>query len=304
MSKSNEKRRGRKRAAIDRPPKPYPDFPLCPANIGRWQKKIPRQAPVLRPLGQGRKRQDDAHRTGRLLAGRVGRVRANPRALYAGREPKVPGEGTRRAELCNIRRRKFVPCSTAPRVRRAAAHVPHGGRRNQGFPGHTARDGAQRREHRRRVSRARGRRPARGRGGARSGLVVRDRGRCRAKGAFSKIMTEQVDGKYTSRLVEQEGPEAWSGEVLREAGEGVSGPRSPLTRSGIGTKAINLRGRMPRRLRQDALPDSLTSSGKNSSSRRTKNPYNRLRDTTVHPAVKDASTSAEGTPSASQPRFW
>src|SRR5260370_18333137 len=26
--------------AIDKPPKPYPNFPLSPANCGSWQKKI------------------------------------------------------------------------------------------------------------------------------------------------------------------------------------------------------------------------------------------------------------------------
>ena len=35
----------------------------------------------------------------------------------------------------------------------------------------------------------------------------------------------------------------------------------------IGNKAINLRGRMPRLFRQDALPNSLTPNGKNSTSR-------------------------------------
>ena len=37
--------------------------------------------------------------------------------------------------------------------------------------------------------------------------------------------------------------------------------------SGIGTKAINLRGRMPRNLRQDVTPNSLMPTGKYSSSR-------------------------------------
>ena len=39
MAKSTRKRRSRK-AAIDRPPKPYDGFPLCAANCGQWQKKI------------------------------------------------------------------------------------------------------------------------------------------------------------------------------------------------------------------------------------------------------------------------
>lgn len=39
MPKSTRNRRPRK-STIDRPPKPLPDFPLCPANNGYWQKKI------------------------------------------------------------------------------------------------------------------------------------------------------------------------------------------------------------------------------------------------------------------------
>ena len=38
-SNSTRKKRQRK-SKIDRPPKPYPDFPLSPANCGSWQKKI------------------------------------------------------------------------------------------------------------------------------------------------------------------------------------------------------------------------------------------------------------------------
>jgi integrase len=38
-TKSNRKKRPRK-SSIDRPPKPYPEFPLCAANCGAWQKKI------------------------------------------------------------------------------------------------------------------------------------------------------------------------------------------------------------------------------------------------------------------------
>jgi hypothetical protein len=37
-SKCSSKPRRRK-SAIDRPSKPYPDFPLSAANCGQWQKK-------------------------------------------------------------------------------------------------------------------------------------------------------------------------------------------------------------------------------------------------------------------------
>lgn len=54
-----------------------------------------------------------------------------------------------------------------------------------------------------------------------------------------------------------------------EPGSRIARPCSLFDGSGIGTKAINFRGTMPRPLRQDVLHHPLIPSGKNSSSRRT-----------------------------------
>ena len=101
MSKSNRKRRTRKAAAIDRPPKPYPDFPLGPANCGAWQKKIRGK---LYYFGKW----------GRVVNGRLTRIQPDGcwqealaryeqqrEALYAGRTPRVEGEGFTVKDLCN-----------------------------------------------------------------------------------------------------------------------------------------------------------------------------------------------------------
>jgi len=99
MAKSTRKRRRRKSAAIDKPPKPYPDFPLCPANCGNWQKKIKGR---LYYFG----------RWGRVVDGSMTRIRPDGcwqealaeyeekrDALYSGRVPRVKGEGLTVGEL-------------------------------------------------------------------------------------------------------------------------------------------------------------------------------------------------------------
>jgi integrase len=96
--KSTRKRHSRK-AAIDRPPKPYPDFPLGPANNGRWQKKI---NGTIHYFGKW----------GHVVNGKL--VRIEPEgcwqaalaeyeqkreALYAGRTPRVQSDGLTVGEL-------------------------------------------------------------------------------------------------------------------------------------------------------------------------------------------------------------
>ena len=101
MANSNVKQRNRK-AAIDRPPKPYPDFPLCPANLGYWQKKIRGK---IHYFG----------RWGRIVKGKMKRLpedgwqaalalyQAQRDDLYAGRTPRVKktGEGLTLVVLCD-----------------------------------------------------------------------------------------------------------------------------------------------------------------------------------------------------------
>ncbi|MFH1918755.1 MAG: hypothetical protein ABIP48_02555, partial [Planctomycetota bacterium] len=101
MSKSTGKGRVGK-SKIDRPPKPYPDFPLGAANNGRWQKKINGR---IHYFG----------RWGRIRNGKMERLpddgwkealdlyKAQADDLHAGRKPRVQkmGEGLTLAEACN-----------------------------------------------------------------------------------------------------------------------------------------------------------------------------------------------------------
>jgi integrase len=99
-SKSTPKRRRRK-STIDRPPKPYPDFPLSPANCGAWQKKIKGK---LYYFG----------RWGRVVSGSMTRIQPDGcweaalelyqqqrDALYAGRKPDLPGGKLTVRDWCN-----------------------------------------------------------------------------------------------------------------------------------------------------------------------------------------------------------
>lgn len=101
MSKSTGKRNRRKSPAIDRPEKPYPDFPLCAANNGYWQKKIRGKIHYFT-------------RWGRVVGGKMQRLaddgawqpalelyEKQKDALYLGRTPRLEGEGMTVAGLCN-----------------------------------------------------------------------------------------------------------------------------------------------------------------------------------------------------------
>jgi len=99
-SKSTRKRRRRK-STIDRPPKPYPDFPLSAANCGQWQKKINGK---IHYFG----------RWGKVVNGSMTRIQEDGcwqaalelyeqqrEALYAGRTPRVPGDALTIKGLCD-----------------------------------------------------------------------------------------------------------------------------------------------------------------------------------------------------------
>ena len=100
MSKSTPKRRRRK-SNVDRPPKPTPDFPLCPSNLGYWQKKI---NGTIHYFG----------RWGRVVNGKLTRIQPDGcwqaaleeyqqkrEDIWAGRTPRVPSEGLTVKDLCN-----------------------------------------------------------------------------------------------------------------------------------------------------------------------------------------------------------
>ena len=98
MSKSTRKRRPRK-SNIDRPPKPYPDFPLCPANCGSWQKKINGKIHYFGKWGKvvnGKLTRIDEEGAWQAALERYEQQRD---ALYAGRTPRVPGDQLTVGEL-------------------------------------------------------------------------------------------------------------------------------------------------------------------------------------------------------------
>ena len=86
---------------MDRPPKPTPDFPLCPSNLGYWQKKI---NGTIHYFG----------RWGRVVNGKLTRIQPDGcwqaaleeyqqkrEDIWAGRTPRVPSEGLTVKDLCN-----------------------------------------------------------------------------------------------------------------------------------------------------------------------------------------------------------
>lgn len=98
MPQSTQCPAGRK--ATERPPKPYPDFPLYPHPLGYWSKKI-------------RGKTHHFGRWGRMVNGRLERAegdgweealvlyKAQADDLHAGRTPRAPTGGLTVADLCN-----------------------------------------------------------------------------------------------------------------------------------------------------------------------------------------------------------
>src|SRR5277367_1575085 len=96
---STRKQRPRK-AAADRPKKPYRDFPLSPHASGAWQKKIRGKIYYF-------------GRWGRVVNGKLVRIegdgwkgalelyKAQADDLHAGRTPRVKGDELTLAGLCN-----------------------------------------------------------------------------------------------------------------------------------------------------------------------------------------------------------
>jgi integrase len=97
---SNSSRKSRTRKAVDRPKKPYPDFPLTPHASGTWQKKIRGKIFYF-------------GRWARHVNGKLERIegdgweealeeyKAQADDLHAGRTPRVKADGLTIADLCN-----------------------------------------------------------------------------------------------------------------------------------------------------------------------------------------------------------
>src|SRR5258708_368243 len=99
MSDSTRKPRSRK-AATDRPNKPYPEFPLSPHSSGAWQKKIRGK---IHYFGKW----------GRVIDGKLTRIegdgweealqqyKVQADDLHAGRTPRVKSDALKVKDLCN-----------------------------------------------------------------------------------------------------------------------------------------------------------------------------------------------------------
>jgi integrase len=97
---SDSTRKPRSRKAVDRPKKPYPDFPLTPHASGAWQKKIRGK---IHYFGRWAKR----------VNGKLVRIEGDgwkealeeykkvADDLHAGRTPRVQSDGLTVADLCN-----------------------------------------------------------------------------------------------------------------------------------------------------------------------------------------------------------
>jgi integrase len=100
--KANSKRKRRSsKPAIDRPPKPYDGFPLGAANCGSWAKKIRGKIHYFGKWGhvvKGKLERIDEEGNWRPALEKFEQQRD---ALFAGRTPRVPGEGLTLRELCN-----------------------------------------------------------------------------------------------------------------------------------------------------------------------------------------------------------
>jgi integrase len=100
MSKQSTRPRRSRKSALDRPPKPYPEFPLGPANNGRWQKKINGK---IHYFG----------RWGKVVNGSLTRIegdgwqealriyKAQVDDLQAGRTPRPKSDGLTLKDLCD-----------------------------------------------------------------------------------------------------------------------------------------------------------------------------------------------------------
>src|SRR5208337_3493488 len=100
MSRKSNRTNLPSKPAIDRPKKPYPDFPLTPHASGTWQKKIRGK---IHYFGRW------AHRVNGKLERIEGdgwkealeEYKAVADDLHSGRTPRVQSDGLTVADLCN-----------------------------------------------------------------------------------------------------------------------------------------------------------------------------------------------------------
>ncbi len=100
MAKSTQSP-SRRKAASDRPPKPYPDFPLCPHPAGYWCKSIRGKVHYFARWGK-RVNGKMERLEGDGWQAALEEYEATRDALYAGRTPRArSGDGLTLADLCN-----------------------------------------------------------------------------------------------------------------------------------------------------------------------------------------------------------
>ena len=100
MSSKSTRQKPSRKASINRPQKPYPDFPLSPHPSGMWQKKIRGKIHYFGRWGRIRNGKMERIEGNGWQAG-LELYKAQADDLHAGRTPRIKPDGTTVANLCN-----------------------------------------------------------------------------------------------------------------------------------------------------------------------------------------------------------